>query len=113
MSNRSSSQKQKSCALTTRRYPSPTSSYVKIRCGYVGFVVRGRFELLFDSNGPLGSRVLGRDVPLDFEPLPEVATQARSQVLPPRNLVVEGKREFGMGVQATSCAIVSVLLASC
>ena len=93
--------------LTSCRYPSPTSNYAKIKRGHVGFILRGSFELLFDSNGPLGSRVLGRGVPADFEPLPEVACHAHNLMQPPRNWVIESKRVFEMGVRATSCVAVT------
>ena len=73
------------------RYPNPTDSYNRMKSGYVGYIDRGRFELIFDANGPLGDRTLGVDVPEDFEPLPSVANLSRTNTLPPYNIFEETK----------------------
>jgi len=54
---------------TSLRNPSPIYSYNRVRLGDVGYICEGRFHLLFSAGIPLGSRVLGTDVPLTFEPL--------------------------------------------
>ncbi|KII92168.1 hypothetical protein PLICRDRAFT_463331 [Plicaturopsis crispa FD-325 SS-3] len=50
--------------------PSPIRHrYDCVRLGDVGYIAEGQFCLLFHAAEPLGSRVLGEDVPLEFEPL--------------------------------------------
>ena len=51
------------------REPGPIYSYQRVNPGDVGYIRRGRFHLLFSAGIALGSRVLGTDVPLTFEPL--------------------------------------------
>ena len=83
-------------------YPPPTDSYPVMKRGYVGYIVRGCFELLFDANGPLGDRVLGRDVPEDFEPLPSEASISRHRLRPPVNLFLESKRAVSVTAEAST-----------
>ena len=51
------------------REPAPIYSYKRVRPGDVGYIREGRFHLLFSAGVPLGTRVLGDDVPRSFEPL--------------------------------------------
>lgn len=57
-----------SCLLTLR---DPTPQPAQIRIGDVGFVYLGGFRTLFNITDSLGERTLGKDVPKDFQPLPE------------------------------------------
>jgi hypothetical protein len=54
--------------LTTSRQPAPAGC-TRIAVGDVGFIRRGRFNLLFSAGSPLGERRLGEDVPTTFEEL--------------------------------------------
>ena len=78
------------------RYPQPTSKYKRIRIGHVGYVRDGRFELLFDANRHTGRgkdrRVPGRDVPLNFVPLPVGAEERERIRRSDRHEVVESER---------------------
>lgn len=82
------------------RDPSPTQSYLRLKRGFVGYMVRGCFELLFDANGPLGDRILGEDVPEDFEPLPQKATLARSRLRPPIDIFMQSKKSLRISASA-------------
>ena len=84
------------------RDPCPTDSYKRVKRGYVGYVVRGCFELLFDANGPLGDRVLGQDVPDDFEPLPQEADFVRRRLRPPADMFLESKKSIGITAEAST-----------
>ena len=53
----------------TSREPAPTRDYARVKIGDVGFIRSGQFHLLFSAGSPLGERLLGRDVPITFEPL--------------------------------------------
>ena len=57
-----------------------------IKVGQVGFVLDGHFTVIFDANGPLGERVLGRDVPKDFTPLPDQCTVIEEGTRPAERL---------------------------
>ncbi|KAJ3555107.1 hypothetical protein NM688_g2760 [Phlebia brevispora] len=83
-------------------YPSPPSSFKKIKIGYVGYIRRGRFRLIFDANGPIGDRVLGRDVPEGFIPLPSERTVAEEYLRPPEPLYTESNKSSGVEIQASS-----------
>ena len=54
---------------TLVRNPDPTEQYSRIKCGYVGYISRGRFELLFDATTPLAYSRPGRNVPEGYRPL--------------------------------------------
>ena len=73
--------------------------------GYVGYIVRGCFELLFDANGPLGDRLPGRDVPEDFEPLPPEASYSRRRLRPPVNLFLESKQAITVAGEASTSRV--------
>ena len=57
------------CLIAHRiRYPTPLSYFKRIQPGDVGYIRRGRFNLLF-SAGSSGKRQLDTDVPRTFKPL--------------------------------------------
>ena len=75
-------------------------SYWRVRLGDVGYVRRGRFHLLFSAGTPLGSRVLGTDVPSTFEPLdvgPIISNNAR----PPGYLRASTVKEVGVDLEGS------------
>ncbi|THG99190.1 hypothetical protein EW026_g3110 [Hermanssonia centrifuga] len=47
----------------------PAPHFQPVRIGDVGYTRYGGFQLLFNATDPLGDRVLGQDVPVNFEPL--------------------------------------------
>jgi len=48
------------------REPAPLQYFDRIRPGDVGYIHRGRFNLLFSAGAPLGERQLGVDIPHTF-----------------------------------------------
>ncbi len=50
-------------------YRDPAPHFQPVRIGDVGYTRYGGFQLLFNATDPLGDRVLGQDVPVNFEPL--------------------------------------------
>lgn len=82
------------------REPGPIYSYRRVKPGDVGYVRRGRFHLLFSAGIPLGSRVVGHDVPLTFEPL-NVGPIIPGEVRSPGYLRTNAVRQIGgtLGVQ--------------
>jgi len=82
---------------TSRRNPGPIYSYKRVRLGDVGYIRQGRFHLLFSAGVELGSRVLGTDVPLTFEPL-DVGPIISGGVCPPGYLRTDTVRQIGTDV---------------
>lgn len=81
-----------------RREPCPTyHSYRRVRPGDVGYINEGRFHLLFSAGIPLGSRVLGTNVPSTFEPL-DVGPIVPGEVRSPGYLRTNTIREIGVDV---------------
>lgn len=76
------------------REPGPIYSYRRVKPGDVGYTRRGRFHLLFSAGIPLGSRGLGTDVPLTFEPL-DIGPIVSGEVRPPGYLRTNTVREIG------------------
>ena len=85
------------------REPAPIYSYKRVKLGDVGYTRRGRFHLLFSAGVPLGSRELGVDVPLTFEPL-DVGPTIPSQPRLPGYLSTSTVKEAGAGLGASVCA---------
>ena len=84
------------------REPAPIYSYKRVKLGDVGYIRRGRFHLLFSAGRPLGSRQLGVDVPLTFEPL-DVGPIIFSQPRLPGYLCTSTVKETGAGLGASIC----------
>ena len=91
------------CNRKCSREPAPIYSYNRVKLGDVGYVRRGRFHLLFSAGCPLGSRELGVDVPLTFEPL-DVGPVIFSQPRLPGYLSTNTIKEKGAGLGASVCA---------
>ena len=85
------------------REPAPIYSYERIKPGDVGYIREGRFHLLFSAGEPLGTRVLGDDVPRTFEPL-DVGQIIHGEVRPAGYLRTSTVKEIGAEV-GTSTAI--------
>ena len=84
------------------REPAPIYSYKRVKLGDVGYIRRGRFHLLFSAGCPLGSRQLGVDVPLTFEPL-DVGPVIFSQPRLPGYLCTSTVKETGASLGASVC----------
>ena len=82
---------------TNCREPGPIYSYRRVRLGDVGYICEGRFHLLFSAGIPLGSRVLGTDVPLTFEHL-DLGPIIHDEVRPPGYLRTDTVRQIGADV---------------
>ena len=85
------------------REPAPIYSYKRVKLGDVGYIRRGRFHLLFSAGCPLGSRQLGTDVPLTFEPL-DVGPVIFSQPRLPGYLCTSTVKDTGGGLGASVSA---------
>ena len=83
------------------REPAPIYSYKRIRLGDVGYIREGGFHLLFSAGEPLGTRILGSDVPHTFEPL-KVDRFIRRGVRPAGYLRTTSVREIGADVGASA-----------
>jgi hypothetical protein len=96
--------------LATSREPAPTGDYPRIRLGDVGFIRRGQFHLLFSAGCPLGTRLLGTDVPTSFEEL-TVGKPVFGQPRLAGCLHTESVREVGasLGVTASNTLCVPFL----
>ncbi|KII92236.1 hypothetical protein PLICRDRAFT_465825 [Plicaturopsis crispa FD-325 SS-3] len=86
--------------------PSPIRAcYDRVLIGDVGYIRRGQFNLLFHATDPLGTRVLGQDVPDGYEPL-DYGLALPSQPRLPRPLctrsVVNRGASFGVGTSVAS-----------
>ena len=57
---------------------------------------------MFDANGPLGDRVVGRDVPEGFEPLDAEAGKLRTGKRLPENRIVAKSTDKGIKLDANS-----------
>ena len=79
------------------REPGPIYSYKRVRLGDVGYIRRGRFHLLFSAGVPLGSRELGVDVPVTFEPL-SIGSVVSGQTRPPGYLRTDAVQQIGVDV---------------
>jgi len=65
----------------TTREPAPLDYFERIRPGDVGYIRRGRFNLLFSAGSPLGERRLGVDVPHTFKQLHQEKTHTMFSVI--------------------------------
>lgn len=84
------------------REPSPAANrHTSIKIGDVGFIHRGRFNLLFSAGSPLGTRKRGRDVPATFKPL-NVGKIESGPVRPPGCLRTNGVLLTSADVAAAS-----------
>ena len=89
--------------LRNSRDPTPPKNKARINIGDVGFVLCGKFHLLFHAGSPLGDRRLGVDVPATFEPLDvDVETLDFGPTRPPQCLHTDGVRQFGVDVGASA-----------
>jgi len=82
------------------REPAPIYSYKRIRLGDVGYIREGGFHLLFSAGEPLGTRILGGDVPHTFEPL-DIGHIVHRRVRPAGYLRTTSVKEIGADVGAS------------
>ena len=67
----------------------------------MGYIREGRFHLLFSAGIPLGTRVLGVDVPRTFEPL-GVGHIIHGEIRPAGYLRTNTVRQIGADVGASA-----------